>query len=56
VQTNEVGTTIVVNIPDEIKVGQIREIEISVDGAALFTKADGSSPKQILSFLIGRSG
>ena len=56
VQTNEVGTTIVVNIPDEIKVGQIREIEISVDGAALYTKADGSSPKQILSFLIGRSG
>jgi hypothetical protein len=56
VQTDEVGTTIVVNLPDAIRIGQIREIEISVDGAVLYTKADGSSPKQILSFLISRTG
>jgi hypothetical protein len=56
VQTDLEGTTVVVNIPETISINQIRQIEVSVDGAVLFTKADGSSPQQILSFLIGRVG
>jgi hypothetical protein len=56
VKANQEGTTVVVNIPETIAINQIREIGVSVDGAVLFTKTNGSSPQQVLSFLIGRVG
>ena len=56
VQTDQEGKTVVVNIPETIAINQIKQIDVSVDGALLFTKADGSSPQQILSFLVGRVG
>jgi hypothetical protein len=54
VPVNEGGATVIVNIPDKVAFREISKIEVSVADAVLFTRADGSSPNQILSFLIGR--